>query len=118
MASKTCPATLAAIFLLAFQSSAHAAPAGDEKERARLREDAIDLCQRSVTENLKAPATAKFAPRREMKGIDRRDGGFNVTGYVDSQNGFGALVRSEYLCAIKITKEGLEVVDQKVATRR
>jgi len=58
-------------------------------------------CQAFVKERLKAPATAKFSNevRREMEG-----GFYIVTGSVDSQNSFGATLRSKYNCMV--TKDG------------
>jgi cell division protein FtsL len=45
---------------------------------------------------LKAPSTAKF-PSSSNASIERlKDNGFKVTSYVDSQNGFGAMIRSEW----------------------
>jgi hypothetical protein len=59
---------------------------------------AVYACEKAVAENLKAPATAKFSSQA---------GGGNpiwtVTGYVDAENSFGALIRSAYACEVTIT---------------
>lgn len=45
---------------------------------------------------LKAPSTAKY-PASSQASIERlKDNGFKVTSYVDSQNGFGAMIRSNW----------------------
>lgn len=59
------------------------------------REDAaIAACRKAVKEQLKAPATAQF--------IEEKTDDFNsyieVTGAVDSQNSFGALLRNRFEC--------------------
>lgn len=83
------------------------------KERARRSPD--DLIGENVVEQrtawnfaktlivdagvLKSPATAKFpfSPRSfDYKG----DGVWEIRAYVDSQNGFGAMVRTEFTCTV------------------
>lgn len=56
-----------------------------------------------VKQGLKAPATAKF-PSQVFSGdwsIGRKDNVVTVTSYVDSQNSFGALIRSKFAVQIK-----------------
>ena len=50
------------------------------------------LCQDAVRERLRAPATAVFS--------NGSSNGYSVSGAVDSQNGFGALLRSHYRCSV------------------
>lgn len=58
--------------------------------------DATSACEGMVEDRLKAPATADFDTRTAVEG----DSGWVVTGVVDSQNGFGAQIRSAYRCTI------------------
>jgi len=66
------------------------------------------MCERFVTNRLKAPSTAKFAPYRELiittygKNEGVKDA-FRVIGYVDAQNGFGAMLRNDYTCDVQYT---------------
>lgn len=54
-------------------------------------------CEQQVKENLKSPSTADFT------GTDATGSGpFTVTGEVDSQNGFGAMVRSSFECSVRV----------------
>lgn len=62
---------------------------------------AFEMCKKSVRTNLKAPSTAKFrdyfgdqAPSISGSG----DGPYTVSSTVDSQNGFGAVIRSRFTC--------------------
>lgn len=62
----------------------------DEKE-------AFYISQQIVEKILKAPSTAKFPwfSESEVRGLS--DGSYHVKSYVDSQNSFGAMLRSNYL---------------------
>lgn len=61
-------------------------------------------CQKAVTRALKSPSTAVFQPINDMT-IKPAKGGYAIHGYVDSQNGFGATVRSRFNCgAVKSEK--------------
>jgi hypothetical protein len=55
------------------------------------------VCQQQMDEMLKAPATAEYPSRSEVS-IRKSGGTYTVRGWVDSQNGFGALVRTDFIC--------------------
>lgn len=55
------------------------------------------MCEQFINKQLKAPATAKY-PKPETS----KDGAtYTVKGGVDSENSFGALVRTPYTCVIR-----------------
>lgn len=62
--------------------------------------------QKFMEKSLRAPSTAKFAPlfKSQIKKI--KTGHYTVSSYVDSQNGFGAMIRSNYTVEIQQTKNG------------
>lgn len=60
---------------------------------------AATACQELVSERLKSPATAQF-PEPQVQERGAAGDAFLVTGEVDSQNGFGAMVRSSYSCEL------------------
>ena len=63
-------------------------------------DDAYEFCIDAITDKLKAPATAEFSDRDPTN--EARDGHrYLFTGTVDSENGFGALVRSDWACEIR-----------------
>jgi len=67
-------------------------------------EDQIDLhiqAQQFVLQTLKAPSTAKF-PALPYEVIDLGDGRYNIMSYVDSQNVFGAIIRSDWSVLMKL----------------
>lgn len=64
------------------------------------RATAYQACQPHVAKGLLAPASAKFPNLSEIT-VATAGNRFTVTGYVDSQNGFGAMLRSRYTCNIE-----------------
>ena len=63
--------------------------------------EAYGMCRDFVRDRLKAPSTAKFA-RISMDYItDLGGGSYRVRAYVDSQNSFGAQLRTDYTCEVK-----------------
>jgi hypothetical protein len=57
--------------------------------------DAIAACEASITDMLKSPGSAEFDTS-----ASEVSSSWTVTGTVDSQNGFGALLRSEFRCYV------------------
>ncbi|MDX2008216.1 MAG: hypothetical protein SFU83_23480 [Meiothermus sp.] len=60
--------------------------------------EVITACQRLIQDNLKAPRTAKFPGWTEYPKVWKYGTGYRVRSWVDSQNSFGAMVRTDYLC--------------------
>ena len=63
----------------------------------------LTQCQLMMERRLVAPSTAKFSPLRDTTIWKTNQPGDNwgVLGYVDSQNRFGATVRTHYLCIMR-----------------
>jgi hypothetical protein len=59
------------------------------------------VCQQFVEDRLVAPATAEFGGPYSQVTKTLGGGRYEVDTYVDSQNGFGALVRSDFVCTVK-----------------
>lgn len=80
-------------------------PAGTSAPRAPDSVDAFIMCRQFMTDRLKAPKTAEF-PLSNDPGVvvTRLDGAqFRVQGFVDAQNGFGAMIRTRYDCTVRHT---------------
>lgn len=61
------------------------------------RSDACFMSQKFVRQNLKAPTTAEFPAWTEENCNARQiNGTWKVRSYVDSQNSYGAMIRSDY----------------------
>lgn len=67
---------------------------------------ATAACEGFVKERLRAPASAQF-PSQGRDVAPQGGGRYTVRGVVDSQNGFGALVRSEYACSVEWLTGGI-----------
>lgn len=86
-------AALAAVVGLCMWNGSKPHKATDDETR----NDAKRACQeRFIPDRLKAPATAKYADVTVSVAAEE----YTVAGSVDSQNSFGALVRSSFTCVI------------------
>lgn len=76
----------------------------DKKALAEANRDrsseAFVYCRRYVERSLKAPSTADF-PWSPDRTFILPDQTYVVKSYVDAQNGFGAMIRSQWHCKIK-----------------
>lgn len=63
------------------------------------KEDALAHSQVFIESKLSSPASAKFDSSIEEI-VQINDTIFRVNSFVDSQNGFGALIRSKYSCNV------------------
>jgi len=62
-------------------------------------------CQIAIEDNLKAPSTAKFQ-RYSPEEIDRlSEFSYRLYMYVDAQNSFGAMIRSQFICEITFSED-------------
>lgn len=62
-----------------------------------------DIAKDTVMNQLKSPSTAEFGP---LKILDDKKGGYFVSGYVDSQNSFGAIIRKKFTVWLEKTDKG------------
>lgn len=70
--------------------------------------EAYIVSKKFVLQRLKAPRSAVFPDYTDSGvGVSRyQDGKYVVTGYVDSQNSFGAMLRTGYVCTINYVGNG------------
>lgn len=84
-------------------------PQPEEPQEKRINiGEFLDGCREAVKEQLKSPSTAKFPGLFESNDQAREtDDGQRVwAGWVDSENGFGATVRTEFICTYDPKTEG------------
>lgn len=79
-------------------SSESSSPSNSTKTHSKL--EAYTMSQTFVKEKLKSPSTAEFTCDYEKDVNQISDSMFVVNGFVDSQNGFGAMLRSSYRCTL------------------
>lgn len=60
-------------------------------------------CQFFVQKQLRTPSVARFEPLSSVAAAPMagKPGHWESVGWVDSQNGFGAMLRSDYICELK-----------------
>lgn len=68
-------------------------------------------CQGFVENRLKAPSTADFAPFHKMAISGSGTGPWSVRGYVDSQNSFGAKLRSSFTCTVEFSGADAKLIE-------
>jgi len=99
--------------LLAFLMSMHIVTAAhaDDHQAAKA------ACQSFALRELKSPATARFEPLGEaaaQPSTDKRWIGkhdvWDSISWVDSQNSYGALLRSDFSCSVQKSKNGTWVL--------
>lgn len=79
---------------------------GDSKDKKPQSEGAAVMCERFVKKQLKSPGSADFpgpldddyAKTKVLS--DTKPWKYKVTGVVDSENSFGAKVRTNYVCTV------------------
>lgn len=59
---------------------------------------AIDVCHHRVEDHLRAPSTAEFSGENATPLSSKS---YTVTGNVDAENGFGAMLRSRWTCTAR-----------------
>lgn len=74
-----------------------------EEKEADIKAEVIVAAQMEVEDNLKSPSTAEFPWGIEPRKIN--DSTYAVVSYVDSQNGFGAMVRSNFMVEVIINRQ-------------
>ena len=68
--------------------------------------DAKICAKMAVEDRLKAPSTADFCSFGEMEATYLGDDRWKVTGYVDAENSFGAMLRQNWTVTLTLTGSG------------
>ncbi|PWR08559.1 hypothetical protein DKT68_15190 [Micromonospora acroterricola] len=113
-ASRRWPWIAAAVLvgLVAVGGLAYALMPSDEDE-------AVERCQAAISGQLKSPATAEYADDVTVSGEEGNFGTYyEVTGQVDAENGFGALVRGDYRCKVQREQDGSWTVTESSFDQR
>ena len=71
-----------------------------------LKIDAWVCAQNIVQNSLKSPSTAEFCSVTEATVYANGGNDYTVVGYVDAQNGFGAVVRESFIVTLTLTENG------------
>lgn len=66
-----------------------------------VEEQQINACHVAILDGLKAPSTAEFVNDEELREWEEGGKSVEIKGSVDSQNGFGAQIRSNFRCIVQ-----------------
>ena len=84
-----------------------------DQERPKPYTWAISAAEQLIRGKLKSPSSAKFSPYKETSRRKTYDDGvvqyYVVSGWVESQNSFGAMLRSDYTICIKGTEDSTKI---------
>lgn len=83
-------------------------------------DDARVACHKFVADSLRSPSTAQFGPDTSVRVEPTIPTGprWHVIGSVDSENGFGAMLRSDYNCLARLEAGQQWVLDDLTITPR
>jgi hypothetical protein len=93
-----CLVLIGVVIVLPLIAVIFSAQGGDEPYNPDNSFEARSQCEDLVRESLKAPSTADFG---ELN-ASRTGGEWIVTGTVDAENSFGAMLRSDFQCTVKV----------------
>ena len=80
-------------------------------EAVTVKGDVRESCEEYVSSSLRSPGSAEFLePEIEARG----EFGYDVTGEVDAENGFGALLRLDYTCQVNKVGDSWLLIDLQV----
>lgn len=68
--------------------------------------DAKICAVKAVEDTLKAPSTAEFCSYSEMEATNLGGNEWKITGYVDAENSFGAMLREYWTVRLTLTDSG------------
>ncbi len=91
------------------QRAAYNAALARSREEAKATNhpaEAMTMCEQWIERRLKAPSTAKFSHVWDTSISGSNDGPYRIDGFVDAQNGFGAMIRTQYSCATQRLPDG------------
>jgi len=107
----------AIIFALCIGGGTLAAVSGGEDDPDPVADDnsigAEIACEEFIGRRLKAPATAKYTHQQAEKSGAR----YVVSGTVDSENSFGAMIRNHYTCTVTDQGDKWHLDDLKLTGR-
>lgn len=79
-------------------------------------EEIMKVVKPAICSQLKSPASAQFpVDMISIVGDDER--GYHIEGFVDSQNGYGAMIRNDFTADVKVENGFPKVTSSSVAAK-
>lgn len=90
-------------------SSSSSSGSSSTTNTARHSDDDAFYCATLIVEDyLKAPSTAKFCKQSDATVTHLGNGEYMVTGWVDAENSYGAMIRSDFVVTYTATEKGFK----------
>ena len=86
---------------------------GDSGESSRKINVAIG-CEQAIEQRLRSPRSARFPWNMSNEAVRQPDGSYVLRSYVDAQNGFGAEIRTNFVCRGTPTDGGVLVHEARL----
>lgn len=90
-------------------SSASSSTADSVNTARHTNAEAFTVAQDIVEKNLKSPSTAEFCKVTDAEITHLGNGEYMVYGWVDAQNGYGAVLRTNFLVTYTAIKQGNDI---------
>lgn len=79
-------------------------------------EKIMQAVKSAICAQLKSPASAQF-PEDLISITGNRETGYHIEGFVDSQNGYGAMIRNDFNADVRVVNGIHQVISSSVATK-
>lgn len=90
-------------------SSSSSSGSSSTVNNARHSDDDAFYCAKLIVEDyLKAPSTAKFCKQSDATVTHLGNGEYMVTGWVDAENSYGTMIRSDFVVTYTATEKGFK----------
>jgi len=83
-----------------------------EEPKSTPEELAYTMAKHVITENLKSPSTAKFQPYSDNM-VTENNSKYQVRLWVDSENSFGAMIRTRFIVEIEYDGKNYKLISLK-----
>ncbi len=80
------------------------------------KNEILSAVKPAICSQLKSPASAQF-PEELISIVGDDEKGYQVTGFVDSQNSYGAMIRNDFAATVKVENGAPKVISSSVATK-
>lgn len=87
------------------------------KKHSHSPDDAYVMAQNFVEDRLRSPSTADFPSSSQARITHLGGGSYRVAAWVDSQNGFGAMVRTKFTCELHTNDGNRWICDELTFNR-
>jgi hypothetical protein len=81
-----------------------------------MNEDIMKVVKPAICNQLKSPASAQF-PMELISIVGDDNRGYQISGFVDSQNGYGAMIRNDFSATVAVVNDFPVVTSSSVGVK-